>query len=47
MVPVEIQQNLRHADLKITLGYIGTLDADRRRPPAVYSFDLNRLCQQE
>jgi site-specific recombinase XerD len=43
MAPVEIQQNLGHADLKTTLGYIGTLDADQRRPPAVYSFDLSRL----
>jgi len=43
MAPVEIQQNLGHADLKTTLGYIGTLGADRRRPPAVYSFDLSRL----
>jgi hypothetical protein len=43
MAPVEIQQNLGHAGLKTTLAYIGTLDADRRRPPAVYSFDLSRL----
>jgi site-specific recombinase XerD len=43
MAPVEIQQNLGHAGLKTTLGYIGTLDADQRRPPAVYSFDLSRL----
>jgi hypothetical protein len=47
MVPVEIQQNLGHADLKLTPGYISTLDADRRRPLAVYSFDLSQLCQQE
>lgn len=46
MAPVEIQQNLGHADLKTTLGYIGILDADRRRPPAVYSFDLRQLRQQ-
>jgi site-specific recombinase XerD len=43
MAPVEIQQNLGHAGLKTTLGYIGTLDADQRRPPAVYSFDLSKL----
>jgi site-specific recombinase XerD len=43
MAPVEIQQNLGHAGLKTTLGYIGTLDADQRRPPAVYSFDLSQL----
>ena len=40
---VAIQQNLGHADLKTTLGYIGTLDADRRRAPAVYNFDLRAL----
>jgi site-specific recombinase XerD len=43
MAPVEIQQNLGHADLQTTLGYIGTLDAAQRRPPAVYAFDLSRL----
>lgn len=30
---VAIQQNLDHKSLAITLGYIGTLDADKRRPP--------------
>jgi integrase len=40
---VAIQQNLGHADVKTTLGYIGTLDAGRRRAPAIYSFDLARL----
>lgn len=40
---VAIQQNLGHADLKTTLGYIGTLNADKRRAPAVYSFDLKKL----
>jgi integrase/recombinase XerD len=40
---VAIQQNLGHASLKTTLGYIGELDADRRRAPAVYSFDLRAL----
>lgn len=41
--PIAIQQNLGHADLKTTLGYIGALDAERRRPPAVYDFDLSGL----
>jgi site-specific recombinase XerD len=35
-----IQQNLGHAQQRTTLGYIGTLDAERRKPPAVYTFDL-------
>jgi integrase len=43
--PVAIQQNLGHASLKTTLGYIGPLDAARRRPPAIYSFDLARLAK--
>ena len=37
------QQNLGHANLEATLGYIGELDAERRRAPAVYTFDLVRL----
>jgi len=41
--PVAIQQNLGHADLKTTLRYIGVLDADQRRPPSVYDFDLSGL----
>ena len=40
---VGIQQNLGHAQQSTTLGYIGTLDAERRKPPAVYSFDLAAL----
>lgn len=32
-----IQQNLGHADLKTTQGYIGTLDADARKPKRVYA----------
>lgn len=40
---VAIQQNLGHADLKTTLGYIGTLDAHKRRPPAILTFDLSKL----
>jgi site-specific recombinase XerD len=43
---VAIQQNLGHTDVKTTLGYIGTLDAGRRRAPAIYSFDLARLSSQ-
>lgn len=35
--PVVIQQNLGHADLKTTLHYIGELNMDQRRPPAIYS----------
>lgn len=40
---VAIQQNLGHADSKTTLGYIGQLGADARRPPLLYDFDLSRL----
>ena len=40
---VAIQQNLGHADVKTTLGYIGELDAEKRRPPAIYAFDLKSL----
>ena len=29
--------------LKTTLGYIGELDASKRRAPAVYSYDLRML----
>lgn len=43
MEVVAIQQNLGHTDLKTTLGYIGTLDAKKRRAPQIYSFDLNQL----
>jgi len=43
---VAIQQNLGHADVKTTLGYIGTLDAEKRRAPAVYTFDLAGLFKQ-
>ena len=38
-----IRDNLGHGDHKTTLRYIGALDVGRRRPPAVYSFDLGRL----
>jgi site-specific recombinase XerD len=42
---VAIQQNLGHAAMKTTLSYVGTLDADRRCPPAIYSFELAKLAQ--
>jgi site-specific recombinase XerD len=42
---LSISQNLGHSDVKTTLGYIGTLDADRRRAPAVYTFDVSRLAR--
>ncbi|MEM7346709.1 MAG: tyrosine-type recombinase/integrase [Chloroflexota bacterium] len=38
-----IQQNMGHVDSSTTLKYIGTLDATYRRPPDVFSFDINRL----
>ncbi len=41
--PVIIQQNLGHADLNTTLGYIGHVNAKARRPPAIYTFDLAEL----
>jgi len=40
---VAIQQNLGHAELRTTLGYIGELEAEARRPPGIYGFDLSRL----
>lgn len=40
---VAIQHNLGHADLKTTLGYIGVLDADKRKAPGIYTFDLKKL----
>lgn len=43
---VAIQQNLGHADVKTTLGYIGELDAEQRRAPAVYTFDAMGLLRQ-
>ncbi|RMD62214.1 hypothetical protein D6833_07185 [Candidatus Parcubacteria bacterium] len=38
-----IQNNLGHANLATTQLYIGALDAERRRAPAVYHFDLTSL----
>jgi site-specific recombinase XerD len=43
---VAIQQNLGHAEIRTTLGYIGMLNAGRRRAPAIYTFDLARLFNQ-
>jgi site-specific recombinase XerD len=40
---VAISQNLGHASTRTTLVYIGALDADKRRAPAVYTFDLAQL----
>jgi site-specific recombinase XerD len=34
---VGLQQNLGHADLKTTLGYIGLLDASKRKPNAMFT----------
>jgi len=42
--PLAIKDNLGHVDLQTTLGYIGTLDAARRRAPAIYNPpDLGQL----
>lgn len=43
-----IRQNLGHANIKTTQGYIGTLDADQRRPPAMYDMpdDIDELSQR-
>lgn len=41
--PIAIRQNLGHSDLKTTLSYVGSLDADKRRAPEVYSFNLAKL----
>jgi len=38
-----LRQNLGHADVKTTLGYIGAMDIETRRGQAVYSYDLKRL----
>lgn len=35
--PLSIKQQMGHEDLGTTLGYIGTLDASRRRAPAIYN----------
>ena len=43
---LSIQQNLGHADSRTTLGYIGALDAEARRAPAMIDFDLSELYHQ-
>ncbi len=43
---LSIQQNLGHADSKTTLGYIGTMDAEARRAPALIQFDVSALYRQ-
>ena len=40
---ISIQQNLGHASLKTTQGYIGVMDASARRPVMVIEFDLSAL----
>jgi len=35
---LSIQQNLGHASQQTTLGYIGQMNIDSRRPPKIYSF---------
>jgi len=40
---VALHQNLGHANIKTTLGYIGDMDINRRRAPAMLSFDLSLL----
>lgn len=37
VLPIAIQNNLGHADLKTTLRYIGVLNADQRKPPSIYT----------
>lgn len=41
-----VQQNLGHVDPRTTLGYIGTLDADARKPKAVFNFDLEETMHE-
>ena len=43
---LSIQQNLGHADSATTLGYIGTMDAEARRAPALIQFDVSGLYEQ-
>ena len=42
-----IRDNLGHADSRTTLGYIGTMDVDARKPPPIYSFDIQTLNQED
>lgn len=41
--PVRIKQNLGHRSLQVTLGYIGDIDAEQRRPPSIYQMPLDIL----
>jgi integrase len=44
MRPEVIQQNLGHASVETTMGYIGDIDADKRRPPSgILHFDVSSL----
>ncbi len=43
MDTIAIQQNLGHSNLKTTLGYIGQLDAGKRKPKDVYQFDISKV----
>jgi integrase len=36
---VAIKQNLGHRSMDTTLGYIGALDAEKRKPPMIYTFN--------
>jgi len=42
---IAIQQNLGHSDTKTTLGYIGELEADKRRGKGIFNPGLDRLAQ--
>lgn len=46
---VRICQNLGHQSIQTTLGYIGTLDADQRRPPELFTppYDLGTVARVE
>lgn len=44
MRPEVIQQNLGHASVETTMGYIGDIDAHKRRPPGgILHFDVSSL----
>lgn len=43
---LSIQQNLGHSDSRTTLGYIGAMDAQARRAPAMIDFDVSALREQ-
>lgn len=43
MDPISLKQNLGHEHLDTTTGYIGTLDASKRRPAAILSINLNGI----